>query len=146
MDRNGRSSVAGFLAGPPFRLAASVAAALAVLAGCTQAPPPPLVTTPVARTSAVLPTDTSHIVVGVDGSGSSRAALDWALAEAALRGSTIRAVHAWEIPALGTGEAPWALIPPGDYVDMSTGEIEVHATSLRIVGPATTPAIPLGES
>jgi nucleotide-binding universal stress UspA family protein len=63
------------------------------------------------------------IVVAVDGSGSSRAALDWALAEAGLRGSTVRAVHAWEVPALGTGEAPWALIPPGSYMDVSTDEI-----------------------
>jgi len=50
-------------------LAAAIAVAVAVLAGCTQAPPPPLVTTPAARTSAVLPTDTSHVVVGVDGIG-----------------------------------------------------------------------------
>jgi ABC-type transport system substrate-binding protein len=50
-------------------LAAALAVSVAVLAGCTQAPPPPLVTTPAARTSAVLPTDTSHVVVGVDGIG-----------------------------------------------------------------------------
>jgi ABC-type transport system substrate-binding protein len=61
--------VVAFLTGQPFRLAAVVAIAIAVLAGCTQAPPPPLVTSPAARTSAVLPTDTSHIVVGVDGIG-----------------------------------------------------------------------------
>ena len=29
--------------------------------------------------------------------------------------------------------------------DMSTGEIEVHATSLRVVGPAVTPAIPVAR-
>jgi nucleotide-binding universal stress UspA family protein len=67
------------------------------------------------------------IVVAVDGSASSRAALDWALAEAALRGSSVRAVHAWEIPGLGTGEAPWALIPPGSYVDVSSDAIETAA-------------------
>jgi ABC-type transport system substrate-binding protein len=38
----------------------------AVLAGCTAAPPPPLVQTPAARTSTVLPNDTSQVVVGVD--------------------------------------------------------------------------------
>jgi nucleotide-binding universal stress UspA family protein len=64
------------------------------------------------------------IVVGVDGSDSSRAALEWALAEAKLRGSTLRAVHAWMIPALGTGEAPWAMMPPDSYVDFSADEIE----------------------
>lgn len=61
--------MAAFLTRQPFRLGAVVAVAIAVLAGCTQAPPPPLVTSPAARTSAVLPTDTSHIVVGVDGIG-----------------------------------------------------------------------------
>jgi nucleotide-binding universal stress UspA family protein len=64
------------------------------------------------------------IVVGVDGSDSSRAALAWALAEAKLRGSTLRAVHAWMIPALGTGEAPWAMMPPDSYVEVSADEIE----------------------
>ena len=33
------------------------------------------------------------IVVGLDGSDASRAALAWTLAEARLRGSTVRAVH-----------------------------------------------------
>jgi nucleotide-binding universal stress UspA family protein len=64
------------------------------------------------------------IVVGVDGSDGARAALAWALAEARLRGSTLRAVHAWMIPAMGSGEAPWALIPPGSYVDVSADQIE----------------------
>jgi nucleotide-binding universal stress UspA family protein len=64
------------------------------------------------------------IVVGVDGSDSSRAALVWALAEARLRGSTLRAVHAWMIPAMGSGEAPWAMMPPDSYVDVSADQIE----------------------
>lgn len=67
------------------------------------------------------------IVVGMDGSDASTAALAWALAEAKLRGSTVRAVHAWMIPAMGSGEAPWALIPPGSYVDVSADEIEKAA-------------------
>jgi nucleotide-binding universal stress UspA family protein len=67
------------------------------------------------------------IVVGLDGSQASRAALAWALAEAKLRGSTVRAVHAWMIPAMGSGEAPWALIPPGSYVDVSADEVEKAA-------------------
>jgi nucleotide-binding universal stress UspA family protein len=67
------------------------------------------------------------IVVGLDGSEASRAALTWALAEAKVRGSILRAVHAWMIPAMGSGEAPWALIPPGSYVDVSADEIEQAA-------------------
>ena len=38
------------------------------------------------------------IVVGVDGSEESREALRWALGEAELRGSAVRAVHAWSRP------------------------------------------------
>jgi nucleotide-binding universal stress UspA family protein len=67
------------------------------------------------------------IVVGVDGSDASRAALAWALAEARLRGSAVRAVHAWQIPAMGSGEAPWAMIPPGSYVDVAADDIEKAA-------------------
>lgn len=39
------------------------------------------------------------IVVGVDGSEGSAIALDFAMKEAALRGSRLRLVSAWEIPA-----------------------------------------------
>jgi nucleotide-binding universal stress UspA family protein len=39
------------------------------------------------------------IVVGVDGSDGSAIALDFAMKEAALRGSRLRLVSAWEIPA-----------------------------------------------
>jgi nucleotide-binding universal stress UspA family protein len=67
------------------------------------------------------------IVVGVDGSKSSRAALEWALAEAKLRGSTVRAVHAWMIPAVGTSEAPWALMGTQDYLNLDPNEIEKAA-------------------
>ncbi|MDX6569747.1 MAG: hypothetical protein QOH15_2325 [Gaiellales bacterium] len=82
------------------------------------------------------------IVVGVDGSDSSRAALTWALAEAALRGCSLRAVHAWMIPAMGTGEAPWALIPPGSYVDVSADEIEkaTHEALDREIAEVDGPA------
>lgn len=44
------------------------------------------------------------IVVGVDGSDHSKAALRWAVKEAALRGARVRAVHAWQVyPALHPG-------------------------------------------
>ncbi len=47
----------------------------------------------------------AKIVVGVDGSESSKAALRWAVEEARLRGATLHAVHAWELP-LSPGEDP----------------------------------------
>lgn len=46
-----------------------------------------------------------EIVVGVDGSPRSRAVLDFAFAEAQLRGARLRAVHAWAWPRLGGFEA-----------------------------------------
>ena len=43
------------------------------------------------------------IVVGVDGSEESQRALRWTIAEAKLRGSGVRAVHAWRYPSLAGG-------------------------------------------
>jgi nucleotide-binding universal stress UspA family protein len=40
-----------------------------------------------------------RIVVGVDGSPSSKAALAWAVRQAALTGATVEAIIAWEYPA-----------------------------------------------
>jgi nucleotide-binding universal stress UspA family protein len=45
------------------------------------------------------------IVVGVDGSEGSLVALRWALAEARLRGSSVRVVHAYHSPPLPVSEA-----------------------------------------
>jgi nucleotide-binding universal stress UspA family protein len=42
-----------------------------------------------------------RIVVGVDGSDASLAALSWAVAEARLRGAEVEAIHAWTLPAYG---------------------------------------------
>jgi nucleotide-binding universal stress UspA family protein len=47
----------------------------------------------------------STIVVGIDGSPGSDAALRWALAEARLRGSTVRILHAYHPVQVGLGEA-----------------------------------------
>jgi nucleotide-binding universal stress UspA family protein len=43
---------------------------------------------------------TGRVVVGVDGSDPSTAALRWALAYAAPRAGTVEAVHAWELPLI----------------------------------------------
>jgi nucleotide-binding universal stress UspA family protein len=42
-----------------------------------------------------------RILVGVDGSESSLAALDWALEEARLRAGTVHVVTAWHYPVIG---------------------------------------------
>jgi nucleotide-binding universal stress UspA family protein len=41
-----------------------------------------------------------HIVVGVDGSAWSRAALEWALREAEAKGADVTAIFAWQVPFL----------------------------------------------
>ncbi|MEV4192765.1 universal stress protein [Streptomyces toxytricini] len=48
--------------------------------------------------------ETPRIVVGVEGSPSSRAALRWAVRYAGLVGGRVEAVTAWEVP----GEASWS--------------------------------------
>lgn len=55
----------------------------------------------------VEPSD-QRIVVGVDGSPSSKAALQWAMRQAALTGSKLEAVIAWHYPPMygGFGMAP----------------------------------------
>jgi len=51
----------------------------------------------------------SRIVVGIDGSDNARAALQWAVAEARLRGATVRAVHAWHVQY--ASGYPFAAVP-----------------------------------
>jgi nucleotide-binding universal stress UspA family protein len=57
----------------------------------------------------------TKIVVGVDGSPSSRAALRWAVRQAVLTGGTVDAVMAWQIPRILRTSA-WAPI----YADEAT--------------------------
>ena len=67
----------------------------------------------------------NRIVVGVDGSDSSREALRWAYDEAAHHGASITAVAAWHLPALpmtpGYGSAPpegYVSQPKQDALDL----------------------------
>jgi len=58
-----------------------------------------------------------RIVVGVDGSTPSKAALAWALEEARLRDASVQVVHAWQFPAVGLttfGAAALPVIAPED--------------------------------
>lgn len=56
------------------------------------------------------------IIVGVDGSAGSRAALEWAFAEAAQRKARVVAVSVWQFPYLALGPSPigGAVIPTED--------------------------------
>ena len=62
----------------------------------------------------------SKIVVGVDGSDGSRAALRWAHAEARLRSASLDVVMAWQFPMMTSLPAFGALPPPEDL----SGEAE----------------------
>jgi nucleotide-binding universal stress UspA family protein len=64
-------------------------------------------------------TSAPRIVVGVDGSESSKAALRWAVGQAKLSSVAVDAVFAWDYPT------PWyGLVPP---TDKEPGDYEAHA-------------------
>ncbi|HWQ23751.1 MAG TPA: universal stress protein [Gaiellaceae bacterium] len=63
------------------------------------------------------------IVVGVDGSAASRAALRWAAEEARLRGAALVALHAWTyVPPPPIGEPGMIPIPAGDLAPQLEAE------------------------
>ena|SRR5437763_12904096 len=57
----------------------------------------------------------NRIVVGVDGSDPSTAALRWALGQAELTGASVHAVTAWEFPAFYSWEG--GTMPPQEFED-----------------------------
>jgi nucleotide-binding universal stress UspA family protein len=67
--------------------------------------------------SAALTNGAPRIVVGVDGSPSSRTALRWAVGQANLTNGTVDAVMAWEIPMVlqSYGFAPIYVEETGDF-------------------------------
>ena len=69
---------------------------------------------------------TTKIVVGVDGSGGSVTALQWALDEAALRGATVVLVHAWQYPYVGEVASMAFPVGESELYDAATATID-HA-------------------
>ena len=59
-------------------------------------------------------TEINRIIVGVDGSESSRAALKWAYNEAAHHGASLTVVSTWHPPALPM-TPPYGQLPTEDY-------------------------------
>ncbi|MFC0598171.1 universal stress protein [Streptomyces palmae] len=57
----------------------------------------------------------SRIVVGVDGSEPSKAALRWAVDQAKLTGGVVDAIMAWDFPTAWFGLAPPMVTDPADY-------------------------------
>jgi nucleotide-binding universal stress UspA family protein len=93
------------------------------------------------------------IVVGIDGSEHSKAALRWAVKEAALRGAAVRAVHAWQVyPALYSGTTITATdfedvrAQAGSFVEDFVAEVVpnhegVEIESIAIQGESVAPAL-----
>lgn len=69
------------------------------------------VTETTAKDRGVAPEPSGRIVVGVDGSNGSIEALDWAIGQAGLTGSTLEIVIAWDWP----GNYGWNLPLSGGY-------------------------------
>jgi nucleotide-binding universal stress UspA family protein len=80
----------------------------------------------------------SVIVVGVDGSSESKAALRWALDEARLRGATLRVVRAWTTPLVYEG----AFIPP-DALDTDALQQEAAEALDELIGQASGAETPV---
>ena len=72
------------------------------------------------------------IVIGVDGSDAAKEALQYGLHEASMRGTRVRAVHAWMpstmIPASGPG-----MVPPMDTEPYRVAAEELLRTTVRAV-------------
>ena len=80
-----------------------------------------------------------YIVVGVDGSHGSRAALRWALTQARLTGAVVEAVAAWQQPA--TYDYSYGSIPfpsPGDSIAVVAEKV-LAETVVDIMGTGDRP-------
>ena len=67
------------------------------------------------------------IVVGVDGSDSSKAALHWAVEEARLRSVPVEAIYAYEVPIVSPG------LTPAPHLDLVTLVTEQHAAAVQLI-------------
>jgi nucleotide-binding universal stress UspA family protein len=90
-------------------------------------------------------TDIKRIVVGVDGSDSSRAALQWAYDEAAHHSANLNVVAAWAPPSMPM-TPPYGSLPPKEYEDLP------RVSALRMLERCTadleehTPAVDVSTS
>jgi nucleotide-binding universal stress UspA family protein len=78
------------------------------------------------------------IVVGIDGSEQSKAALRWAVEEARLRGVSVRAIYAWSLPPVAAGAGVMiatnfeALQRDGErLVDAAVAEVDAEGVEIE---------------
>lgn len=76
------------------------------------------------------------IVVGVNGSEASRAALRWAVDEAVERHATVRAVHVWDWPTIGTNRLARLMTDPDELETQARRELDL------VVNAADTSRLP----
>ncbi len=81
--------------------------------------------------------ETNRIVVGIDGSQSSTAALDWALGQAELTGASVEAITAWEYPAFYSWEG--GTVPPREFEGAASVTVETTVESALEGRPTSTP-------
>ncbi|MEV6166170.1 universal stress protein [Streptomyces sp. NPDC052052] len=87
-------------------------------------------------------TPVPRIVVGVDGSESSREALRWAVDQAKLMGAVVDAIIAWEFPTAWYGLAPPTDKDPADYRKQALDIL--HQTVDEALGPGPGRPVELG--
>jgi len=75
--------------------------------------------------------DGDRIIVGVDGSASSKEALKWAVRQARLTGTRVLAVAAWEIPT----SFGWVPPYPSDYDPAEDAKSMLESTVGEVLGP-----------
>ncbi len=98
-----------------------------------------------------------RIVVGVDGSEGSLAALAWAVTEATLRGAIVEAVNAFHVPYAGAASVMPLMLDPKEFEDAAAAELHkavagVDASALVqgieelvVEGPASTVLVQAGQ-
>jgi nucleotide-binding universal stress UspA family protein len=85
-----------------------------------------------------------RIVVGVDGSPSSKAALAWAVEQARLTGASVEAVIAWHYPVMvgGMPFAPIGVVDSVDFGDFATKVLsDVIAATTEPDGPVKVSSV-----
>jgi nucleotide-binding universal stress UspA family protein len=85
-----------------------------------------------------------RIVVGVDGSDGSVAALRWALAEAEIRGAEVEAVLAWQVPVPALMYD--GMVPPPADIDYAAEAEEILARSIKAATGGADPLVPVHRS